>query len=198
MLDLMLTNIPSKIQRVTGIADHETVYTEIDMRPVINRQRPRIIPLYRKARWDSMKQAMINLKGEVEDMEESGQDANDLWNRFQHALGKTIDDHVPNKLVKRKDGFRWITREIRNLIKKRDRYYKKKKTSADQKHTTQYKNSKHIIQKKLRQAYWPYTHDILFPKKDNSQEGGTGKRFWTNIKHRKTDNSGISALKGLV
>ena len=58
ILDLMLTNLPSKVQRVEvipGIADHDIVFTEIDLSPVIHRQTPRQIPLYKKAKWDNMR-----------------------------------------------------------------------------------------------------------------------------------------------
>ena len=51
-LDLFLTNRPSKVLRVDvlpGVSDHDIVFTELDMRPVLQRQKPRQVPIYRKA-----------------------------------------------------------------------------------------------------------------------------------------------------
>jgi hypothetical protein len=53
-LDLILTNHPGKVIRtdtISGISDHDIVYTEFDLRPVKLQQKPRIIPLYNKANW---------------------------------------------------------------------------------------------------------------------------------------------------
>ena len=51
-LDLLITNIPSKILRtdiIPGISDHDIVYAEIYIKPVKHKQTPRKIPLYKKA-----------------------------------------------------------------------------------------------------------------------------------------------------
>ena len=51
-LDLIITNRPSQINRtqtLPGIADHDVVYTELDIKPVRRKQTPRQIPLYKKA-----------------------------------------------------------------------------------------------------------------------------------------------------
>ena len=53
-LDLLITNIPSKILRtdrlpiyiIPGISEHDVVYAEIDIKPVRHKQTPRKIPLY--------------------------------------------------------------------------------------------------------------------------------------------------------
>ncbi|KAK3108693.1 hypothetical protein FSP39_013493 [Pinctada imbricata] len=45
-------------------------------------------------------------------------------------------------------------------------------------------------------AYWSYIEDILTPEvKEDSTNQGTSKRFWTYVKHKKSDKSGVSPLK---
>ncbi|KAK6188800.1 hypothetical protein SNE40_004902 [Patella caerulea] len=167
ILDLMLTNLPSKVQRVEvipGIADHDIVFTELDLSPVIHRQTPRQIPLYRKAKWDNMRTDMKEIQNTTEEMTSSHTSINEIWDTFQVALEKSSSLNIPSKTAKRKDGSPWITDEIRKLIKKRDRLYKKKKKSADKGHIEKFKTIKHLIQKKQRHAYWNYIEDIILPK----------------------------------
>ena len=56
-LDLFLTSNPTLINKVEvlpGLADHEAVLIEGDISPITNKQRPRRIPLFRKADWDGL------------------------------------------------------------------------------------------------------------------------------------------------
>ena len=57
-----------------------------------------------------------------------------------------------------------------------------------------FKKIKHHIQKLLRQSYWQYIEDIVTPKETEGTFNSV-KKFWTYIKHKKTDHQGISSLK---
>ena len=68
-LDLIITNLPNQVQRVEvipGLSDHDIVLTEFALAPIKLKQKPRAIPLYKKANWDTMKQELrerpFNLK----------------------------------------------------------------------------------------------------------------------------------------
>ena len=55
-LDLFLTNIPAKVMKVTvapGISDHNCPLMELDAKPTRRIQKPRDVPIYRKADWDT-------------------------------------------------------------------------------------------------------------------------------------------------
>ena len=74
--------------------------------------------------------------------------------------------------------------------------YKKKKKSNDTVHITNFKKAKQEVQKSLCQAYWDYISDIITPQPEDDNNSRTStKRFWTFIKHKKKDNSSITALK---
>ena len=45
----------------------------------------------------------------------------------------------------------------------------------------------------MRKAYWSYVESIINPTDDPESHTGR-KRFWTFIKHRKTDTVGIKSL----
>ena len=58
VLDLFLTNSPTLVESVnvtTGISDHDVVVADVKIRPNIQKLKPRIVHLYSKADWDSIK-----------------------------------------------------------------------------------------------------------------------------------------------
>lgn len=71
-LDLIITNLPSKISITDtnpGISSsHDAVFTEIDVSPVTHKQVPRNIPLYKQARWDSMRSDSQELDKDIRQM----------------------------------------------------------------------------------------------------------------------------------
>jgi len=197
-LDLMITNIPSKVLRLSvipGISDHEAVFMELDTRPVSHKQQPRLIPLYKNARWDSMREDIKDLYTRISSMVDSGSDIDTIWSTFSSNLKSSIRSHIPHKAAKAKDSSPWISKEIKKLLKKRDRLHKKMKKSNDPTHVKQFKKIKQMAQKKLRQSYWSYIEDMVTPQPTDTTDRSCSKRFWTYIKHKKKDNSTISGLR---
>ena len=68
------------------------------------------------------------------------------------------------------------------------------KKSEDKKITEQFKVVKQTVQRELRRAYWKYVGDIVTPQENDSQHSRM-KRFWTYIKHKRTDNKGIAPMR---
>ena len=66
--------------------------------------------------------------------------------------------------------------------------------SVDKKITEQFKDVKRTVQRELRRAYWKYVDDIVTSQENDSQYSGM-KRFWTYIKHKRTDNKGIAPMQ---
>ena len=118
-LDLVATNSPAKINRVKiipGISDHDCPLVEIDITPIRRTQKPRKIPLYKKARWDSFSQELITLKDEIKS-QASTSSANQLWERFRDAIEAGTARHIPTKMCKKKKSLPYLTlEEIRKLI----------------------------------------------------------------------------------
>ncbi|CAG2190004.1 unnamed protein product [Mytilus edulis] len=88
----------------------------------------------------------------------------------------------------------WLTPNVRKLIRRRDRLYKRKKKSADPKITSKFKEARQKVQKELRRAYWKYIENIVTPKEE-TQPHSNMKRFWTYIKQMKTDSSIVAPLR---
>ena len=54
----MLTNLPNQIPRtevIPDISDYDIVFAKLSITPTKLKQKPRNIPIYRKANWETMK-----------------------------------------------------------------------------------------------------------------------------------------------
>ena len=118
----------------------------------------------------------------------------EMWMHFQEHLELSVKTNIPHKTARLKDSSPWITRDLRRLINKRDRWYKRKKKSGNLRDTNRYKELKKDTQRHLRQAYWKYIDSIVTPPQDESHQNCM-KRFLTYIKHKRSDGSNIPPLK---
>ena len=128
---------------------------------------------------------------------------NELWNEFKTAIHSLADKYIPSILAKSKDSLPYLTPEIKKLITKRDRLFRKRKAAMRNfenstphfKHVdTKYKELRSLIQKKLRQTYWKYIEDIITPLQEDNPHSGM-KRFWGFIKRVKRDYVNVGTLK---
>jgi len=119
-----------------------------------------------------------------------------MWTYFQTNLDNSIKNNIPHKTAKNKDGYPWINRDLKRLIRKRDRSYKRKKKSGNKADKNKYEKLKHETQRQLRKAYWQYVEGIVTPEVDDrAGNRNCMKRFWTYIKHKRSDSNTIPPLK---
>ncbi|CAG2213423.1 unnamed protein product [Mytilus edulis] len=65
ILDLILTNYPESFSRteiILGISDHDIEYTEVNKIPTKIHQKPREVPLYKKAKWENIENDLKKYK----------------------------------------------------------------------------------------------------------------------------------------
>ena len=192
-MDLIVTNHPTcflRIEVIPGLLDHEIVYAEINILLVRNHQKPCQIPLYSKAKWENVRNDLTDIYHTLTTTENS---VNDMWNIFQIKLKESIKSNIPYKTAKQKDGCPWINRDLK---RKHDRWYKCKKKSGNKNDATKYKQLKQEAQQQLSKAYWKYIQGIVTPQTDNQNANqNCMKRFWSYIKHKRSDNNNIPPLK---
>jgi uncharacterized protein YoxC len=79
----------------------------------------------------------------------------EIWIDFKEKVLKAIDETVPTKLINNtKKKLAWITREIKTLLRKRNKLLKRMKLHNSTKLVEACKNIKQAIQKETRKAYW--------------------------------------------
>ena len=154
----MLTNLPSQIPRtevIPGISYHDIVFAELNNAPTKLKQKPRNIPIYRKANQETMKTELDTLYNEMSS-KASTCSAENLWIYFKTKLDSLVKQHIPFKKLSTKIKTPWITHDTKKLIKKRGKLYKTMKKSGSKQQRDKYKQIKHQVQKQLRQSYWKY------------------------------------------
>ena len=193
ILDLFITNNDSRILKlkiIPGISDHDgIVYVEADISPIIYKEKPRKIHMYKRADWEGLRDHMSKFCNTFITLNATTNDdasTNQLWDSFKTELNASINKYIPSKVVKRRNGLPYVNKEIKHLMKKRDKLHAKK--------DLRYREIKHLVQRKLREAYWKYVEDMITPT-DATDNYQASKRFWSLFKHSRTDSTGIPSLK---
>jgi hypothetical protein len=102
-LDLIITNFPNcfnRIETIPGLSDHDIVFAELKTIPTKRTQRPRKIPLYKKAKWENIKDKLKMIKEEIEKMYKKGNSTQELWDYFKKELEDSIDENIPKKQLR--------------------------------------------------------------------------------------------------
>jgi hypothetical protein len=198
-LDLLITNSPELIPRiepVPGLSDHHIVYAEISISIHRKRPVPRVIPLYHKANWTGLREAVKESAVRIQEMS-TREDAScqGLWDCFKSELLSSVQEFVPHrKTSSNKNHQPWITPEIRLLMNRRDRAYRKWKKSGSQKLHEEVKKRRRIAQRQTRRAYWNYVNSTL-TEEEPSEHAPKYKRFWSYIKNQKSSSAGVAPIK---
>ena len=121
-----------RTETIPGISDHDIVFAEIDMATKKKIQKRRSISLYKKANWENIKKGMASTLEKMRYFDEYNAG---MWEYFKNQLEELVKSHIPHKMAKRRDSSSWIIPEIKKLIRKRDRLYKRTKKSGDKKST---------------------------------------------------------------
>ena len=200
-LDLFFTTNPTLVKTVSvipGLSDHDIVLAEVNSRPQLTKQVPRDIPLYKKADWDQLKQSMRDLYEELQSSPATT-DIQVLWDKFAGRLQHEIDTHIPIRKAGTKDGFPWINQEIRRLIRKRDKLYRRWSRSGRPDDQKKFLDQKHLVRRITDRAYEKYLKDILGINNDGDDLDDPPKvktkKLYSLLKHSKQDSSGIASLK---
>ncbi|KAK3085493.1 hypothetical protein FSP39_004174 [Pinctada imbricata] len=201
ILDLFFTNNSSlinKVEVIPGISDHEIVYVESSLRPKKVKKPPRKIYLYNKANIDEIKAKLNNIdiqKNTQHEENKSANSINTIWNDFKNKVLNIMNESIPTKTInnsKRRQP--WINKEIKSMIRKRNKLFKRLKQNQNTKVIQKYKDIKHQIQKETRKAYWTYLENIICYD-ENTESHQKQKKFWNYVRNTKKDNSGVAPLR---
>jgi len=193
ILDLLFTSHPGNIQRCKtlppiGNSDHDIIL--IDINSIVHRPKPprRTIHLWKRANLDGIK---AHLSGNLEIFNNSDfLSSSEMWTFIKKTIADAIDKNVPTKRTASRQNHPWMNTELRRLSRRKQRAYAKAKRTKRQKDQNRYKKLKAELQRQSRRAHTEFMKEIVSKElKDNP------KRFWSYIKSRKQDASGITALK---
>ena len=191
VLDLVFTTNPSLVKSSTsipGISDHDIVITDFDVKPYASPQKPRKCFKFGKANWHQMKTELNSLEQEISEEKRKGADVNTLWTTFKDRLQSSIDKNIPTFMLKTRHSLPWITPQLKRMLKKKQRLFKKARSSRN---WSGYREFQKHCRRELRRAEWQFINGKIsegLEQKDN-------KPFWRFIKARKQDSTGVAPLK---
>ena len=105
------------------------MYAEMNVRPSRVYTPHRKVFVFLKADWDEIKR---KLNAIFEKMEENYEQppVNELWNTFKITLLDGMREFIPQKMIKSKHCVRWVTLNIRKLMRSKRRLHTKFKKNA--------------------------------------------------------------------
>ena len=199
ILDLVVTNTPHLIPRLEimpGLGDHDIVYFEYNTKMSLNIRKPRPVPIYKKANWTKMREDMTKTDETIKEMTKDETTTTEtLYSTFEQSIKLSMKENIPEKMLKKKEEYPWITQEIRNMIRRRDRLYRNWKKKKTDELKDQVKDERRKVQAILRRAQWDHVNGLFHQKDTDDDSSQKTKRFWTYLKHKKSTNSGVAPLK---
>ena len=84
-----------------------------------------------------------------------------LYDAFEERLNKSTKENIPEKVLKKRVEYPWITNEIKKLMRRRDRLYRKWKKNKAEEKEKELKEIKREIQRKIRRAHWSYVNNFI-------------------------------------
>ena len=190
-LDLIATNMPDQVTRtkvIPGIADHEIAFAEISVKPKYSQQQQRKVWLFNKADWEGLKAFLIPRLEMIGKAYTPHPD--DQWNNIKDLLHEGMKTFIPRRNTKKKDSAPWITKELRQIMKTRNRLYRRSRDKGNEKTEYRFRVFKQICKQKLRRTHASYVHNLFTDETRPKEE--LSKRFWTYVKHRR--NHAVSSL----
>ena len=101
ILDLFLIENPTLVKCVEvrpGIADHDSVLSEVFIKPQTSRQKPWPMSMYKKADWEGLETHILAFQESFLSTCED-RTANSLWEDFKRALHSGIEQYMfPSEL----------------------------------------------------------------------------------------------------
>ena len=173
-----------------GIGDHDLVLVETSIMP--RRQKPakRKIYLWKTADLPSMKKECLNFQKEFLENFKTHRAVPAMWDNIKVFLNQLQDKHVPSKMSSTRFHQAWITTSLKRLTRKKKKSFIRAKRSQSPTDFLWYKQLKKEAKSACKRAYNDYVTNIVSP--DSSVNP---KRFWSYIKSKRCDFSGVAPLK---
>ena len=172
-----------------GISDHDIVLVDANIQAIRSKTPRRKIYKWKSA---NLEELHSEIKTHITTfMSTSFHSVDDMWLAFTNILINAMEKCVPSKLSSTRPTYPWINTEVRRAISRKNKAGRKARKTKNPKDRERYHKMKALAQKTSRQAYNNYIHDIISP-----EQAENPKRFWSFIKSKKQDNSGVAPLRG--
>ena len=173
------------------MSNHHIVNFELNLKP----HRPATKPphkvyIYKKANFDGLNDFITKSSYEFFASNPWENSVEQNWNTFKHAVTAGISQFIPQKSSKPKFNLPWINPQIKREMRKKDRLHKKAICTKNQHHWKAFKRQRNILSKLINESHSHYLNDVICESLTENP-----KKFWSYVKHSKSENLGIPPLK---
>ena len=87
--------------------------------------------MYKDIDYNPMKDELRKFYGQYQESSK-GKNVEQLWTEFKDKIHSLMNEHIPTKFIRgNKNKKPWISKEVKSLIRKRNKQYKKYKKTKD-------------------------------------------------------------------
>jgi len=177
-------------ERIKDIAEIvRKTFTQTNKKPGRLKQTPRFVYNFRIADWKGLKKDLVKIPWDTIYLMSS---VDDVWEAWKTLFFQAVERNIQKKLIKRRRDVPWLTSDLKKLLQKKQRLWKKAKFSGHQAKCANYKKFSNSVKANLNKAYFAYVKDLTASLNTNP------KRFWSFVKSRtkKQNTPGCIIFKG--
>jgi hypothetical protein len=185
-LDLVLTNIPERVDEVSeegrlGKSDHTIIVTKVNVGAAAEDDKPS--PDWRRANWDSMREELQ--RGDWLRRLRSSR-ATQAWDILTEKVEGLIQKYVPDRKKKNPNRPPWMTQGILRAIRRKKRIWLKVRNSGA---TDEYRAAEKEVRNLIRNS------KRSFEKRLATGSGGSNRPFYAYVKQKTQSRPSVGPLK---
>ena len=186
VLDLVLTNVPERIQSVMaggrlGASDHEIILVHIQCKG--EQELIKETKNWRRANWDRMRRELKNVNWRREFRNKS---TTQKWCILKAKIHEAVRKHVPKRKVYKNGRPPWLNKEILNAIRNKQRLWRERRSGGTE---ADYKEAVKKVRNLIRRA--KYKHEKLIAENRDRNK----RPFYAYIRGRTKCRPEVGPLK---
>ena len=133
ILDLVLSTAPDLlfdlgVNEGLGNSDHNSIEFNMKLKILRPKQSPRIVYDFGSANWNDFQDDFSNIPWNTAFLVD---DMNDVWDAWKALFLEAVERNIPTKSLKHKRNVPWFNSELRILVLRKRRLWRKAKSSRD-------------------------------------------------------------------
>jgi hypothetical protein len=152
------------------------------------------MPIYSKADWAALRDSVSDLSATITRDFTADSNPEEIWTVLRDGLQEGVQQHIPHRASAPQRNLPWVDPATAKLIRRRDRIHKKWRKTTNPA-LLKFKSLKCLIQRRLRRQFRSYVEELFVEPEDEPDQPRTTKKFWSYIKQKRTEHSGVAPLK---
>ena len=142
--------------------------------------------MYHKANNQALLDDIGNWSREFCDKDCSNRSVNEMYEEFQNKIQSAMDNHIPSKILTKRNQTPWINTKVKRLHKRKQRAYNNYKKNVTEESYENFSKIRKNTTRQTRKSFRSYVNSVC---------SDSPKKFWSYIKSLRVNTVGIPTLK---